>query len=229
MVAEELDLNLDRDGELPLGVQLAWQLRARILAGDVRPAEQLPSARELAEYTGVNVNTVRTVLARLEAEGLVEIVHGRGTFVSREVNGEALAVDIAAEAAAAAMSAGLDPRRVAAALYSAPPVDERRRLRAEIAALERRLADLRLARLGAQKIADPPRVAGARLQTAEELRETRDTLAARLEVLLSDAGQAAPSAERSVEPASDVVGSEEGRTTSTPLPGRPRMRISYGW
>ena len=225
MVAEDLDLNLERDDEIPLGVQLAWQLRARILAGDVRPGDQLPSARDLAEHTGVNVNTVRTVLARLAAEGLVEIEHGRGTFVSREVNGEALAVDIAAEAAAAAVSAGLDPRRVAAAMYSAPPVDERRRLRAEIAALERRLADLRLARLGAQQATEPPRPApGARLQTAAELRATRDTLAARLEALLS--GTAVGDRP---EPAGEPAAAEEGRTTSTPLPGGPTLRISYGW
>jgi DNA-binding GntR family transcriptional regulator len=42
----------------------------------------MPSVRELAESAGVNVNTVRSVYARLEAEGLVRSEHGRGTFVA---------------------------------------------------------------------------------------------------------------------------------------------------
>ena len=35
----------------------------------------------MAEMAGVNVNTVRTVYARLEQEGLLVSEHGRGTFV----------------------------------------------------------------------------------------------------------------------------------------------------
>jgi DNA-binding transcriptional MocR family regulator len=38
--------------------------------------------RALADAVGVNVNTVRAVYARLEAEGLVRSEQGRGTFVA---------------------------------------------------------------------------------------------------------------------------------------------------
>ena len=48
----------------------------------LRPGDRLPSVRELARTAGVNVNTVRSVYARLEAEGAVQSEHGRGTFVA---------------------------------------------------------------------------------------------------------------------------------------------------
>ncbi len=50
----------------------------------LRPGDVFPSIRELAELTGVSVNTVRAAYARLENEGLVRTEHGRGTFVADE-------------------------------------------------------------------------------------------------------------------------------------------------
>src|SRR3954471_15292040 len=96
-------IRLDRDSELPLGVQLAWHLRAAMAAGELGPGARLPSVREMAAATGVNANTVRAVYARLEAEGLVETEHGRGTFVAGEPGGgdgelSAIAQRAAAEA-----------------------------------------------------------------------------------------------------------------------------------
>jgi DNA-binding transcriptional regulator YhcF (GntR family) len=80
--ARELGLSVDRGAEVPLGTQLAWQLRDLIEAGSLRPGEQLPSVREMASAAGVNVNTVRSVYGRLENEGLVSSEQGRGTFVA---------------------------------------------------------------------------------------------------------------------------------------------------
>src|SRR5918992_4028584 len=77
-----LDLTVDREAELPLGAQLAGRIRNALREGRIGPGDRLPSVRELAETAGVNVNTVRTVYARLESEGLVRSEHGRGTFVS---------------------------------------------------------------------------------------------------------------------------------------------------
>jgi DNA-binding transcriptional regulator YhcF (GntR family) len=44
----QLLLTVDRDSDLPVGVQLAWRLRSLIAAGKLGPGEQLPSVRELA-------------------------------------------------------------------------------------------------------------------------------------------------------------------------------------
>ncbi|HEY3020846.1 MAG TPA: GntR family transcriptional regulator, partial [Solirubrobacteraceae bacterium] len=146
---EGLSIRLDRDSELPLGVQLAWHLRSAVAAGELRSGARLPSVRELAATTGVNANTVRAVYARLEAEGLVATEHGRGTFVTGEPGGDGELAAIAQRAAREARAAGLDPRAVAAALFvtgeaplpARPDAARRRALRTEIAALERRLGD----------------------------------------------------------------------------------------
>jgi DNA-binding transcriptional regulator YhcF (GntR family) len=73
---------LDRSGDVPLGVQLGWKLRTLILDGTLAAGARLPAVRELAATMGVNANTVRAVYGRLESDGLVVAQHGRGTFVA---------------------------------------------------------------------------------------------------------------------------------------------------
>jgi GntR family transcriptional regulator len=85
--AEDLSLGVDRDAEVGLGTQLAWRLRA-LVGETLAPGDRLPSLRDVAAAAGVNVNTVRAVYARLEAEGLLRSEQGRGTFVAERA-GEA--------------------------------------------------------------------------------------------------------------------------------------------
>jgi GntR family transcriptional regulator len=60
---------------------LAAQLRAGIERGDFPPGSTLPKQADLAAQHGVNIKTVRTAVAALEAEGLVTPVRRRGTVV----------------------------------------------------------------------------------------------------------------------------------------------------
>ena len=103
----------DPADELPVGVQLAWRLRALIAAGRLAPGERLPSVRTLADWAGVNVNTVRGVYARLEDDGLVATRHGAGSFVAEGAGGSPEVERIAAEAIEAARDSGVDPRDIA--------------------------------------------------------------------------------------------------------------------
>jgi DNA-binding transcriptional regulator YhcF (GntR family) len=77
-----LGLQVDRDGDIPVGTQLTWQIQALITEGRLLPGEQLPSVRRLADAAGVNVNTIRSVYDRLEGEGFIRTEHGRGSFVA---------------------------------------------------------------------------------------------------------------------------------------------------
>lgn len=79
---DPLQGRVDRTSPVPLGTQLVDRIEAAVADGRLAPGERLPSVRELAEAAGVNVNTVRAVYARLEADGLVRSEHGRGTFVA---------------------------------------------------------------------------------------------------------------------------------------------------
>lgn len=45
------------------------------------PGDRLPSERHLAEDLGAGRTTIRLVLVKLAAEGLVRAEHGRGYFV----------------------------------------------------------------------------------------------------------------------------------------------------
>jgi len=194
-----LEIALDRDADVPVGTQLAWALRARILAGTLAPGDQLPALHQLASDAGVNVNTVRAVYQRLEHDGLVRTRHGSGTFVTaaREQTGGARAAlaQLAADAARAAQAAGVDPRELATALYvgdrpkgrraarqSDGEATTRRRLRAQIAALEHALAQATAGRAAAatkpvEAGSPPPR---PRLLGAAELAAQRDELLRRL-------------------------------------------------
>jgi DNA-binding transcriptional regulator YhcF (GntR family) len=111
--AKETPFRADPADELPVGVQLAWRLRALIAAGRLRPGDRMPSVRALAQWAGVNVNTVRGVYARLEKDGLVDTRHGRGSFVAESAAGSPEVERIAAEVIEAARAAGVDPGDVA--------------------------------------------------------------------------------------------------------------------
>ena len=103
----------DPEAELPVGVQLAWRLRALIAAGRLAPGERTPSVRDLAAWANVNVNTVRAVYARLEQDGVVLTRHGLGSVVAESAAGSQQVERIAGEAIDAAREAGVDPRDVA--------------------------------------------------------------------------------------------------------------------
>ena len=61
---------------------LAGDMRGRVLAGEWLRGARLPSETELAASYQVSRVTVRTALKSLEAQGLVDIRHGAGTFVA---------------------------------------------------------------------------------------------------------------------------------------------------
>jgi len=79
---EHLYARVNRTSGVPLGTQLVDQIRDAIAEGALTEGDRLPSVRELARTAGVNVNTVRAVYARLEADGIARREHGRGTFVA---------------------------------------------------------------------------------------------------------------------------------------------------
>jgi len=64
--------------------QLAARLRERIAAGEFPPGAKLPSIDDIVQQTGLSPMTIRRAWGILEAEGLVVIRPGRGTFVSRQ-------------------------------------------------------------------------------------------------------------------------------------------------
>lgn len=62
--------------------RLENELRQDILSNRLSGGDALPTENELAESYGISRNSVRRALADLAAEGLVNKVHGSGTFVT---------------------------------------------------------------------------------------------------------------------------------------------------
>lgn len=191
VVALELDdLKIDRAGEIPIGVQLAWALRARIGDGRLIAGQRLPGLRELGEMLGINANTARAVYQRLEQEGLIDSRQGTGTFVASVTQEPSAVGQIAADAAQQARRTGVDPREVAAALYvtaepqadaTAQATERRRELRSQIAALEQTLSEIQARHPGLIPAPSrPARHAGPRLLSAKELERVRTELVRRL-------------------------------------------------
>jgi DNA-binding transcriptional regulator YhcF (GntR family) len=192
---------VDPDDELPVGLQLTLRLRALIATGRLPAGERLPSVRRLAEWAGVNLNTVRAVYAGLEGSGLVASHQGRGTFVADGVPTAPELEDIAGEAIRKALAAGLSARELAEVALAcaaipaealgadalapagvdaaeAEAIGVRQELRRQIGVLERELADF--ARFIPADMPTAPRVTSAHVAGVEELEQTRDTLVAQL-------------------------------------------------
>jgi GntR family transcriptional regulator len=58
------------------------QVKHAIETGALRPGDQLPGIRPLAEELVMNPNTVAKAYRELEHEGIIELRHGAGAFVS---------------------------------------------------------------------------------------------------------------------------------------------------
>lgn len=67
---------------IPIYVQLKEQIRHVIETGALSPGDQLPGIRSLAEALVINPNTVIKVYRELENEGVLDIRHGLGAFVT---------------------------------------------------------------------------------------------------------------------------------------------------
>ena len=67
---------------VPIYLQLMEQVKHGIETGALRPGEQLPGIRPLAEQLVINPNTVAKAYRELEHEGIIELRHGAGAFVA---------------------------------------------------------------------------------------------------------------------------------------------------
>ena len=75
-------VEIDRGDPLELHEQVAAEIRRAIAAGEAKPGERLPPAKDLAAVLGVNTNTVLRALRQLRDEGLLEFRRGRGISVT---------------------------------------------------------------------------------------------------------------------------------------------------
>jgi GntR family transcriptional regulator len=67
---------------VPIYIQLMEQVKHAIETGALKPGDQLPAIRKVAEDLVINPNTVAKVYRELEHEGVIELRQGAGAFVT---------------------------------------------------------------------------------------------------------------------------------------------------
>lgn len=68
----------------PIYEQIVRQIKAQIIAGELGEGAPLPSIRKLAQDLQISVITSKRAYDELEAEGLIDTVAGKGTFVAAQ-------------------------------------------------------------------------------------------------------------------------------------------------
>ena len=75
-------ININFRDSRPIYEQVRDGFRDLIISGALCPGEKLPSVRELAASLTINPNTIQRAYRELEADGYIESVSGKGSFVS---------------------------------------------------------------------------------------------------------------------------------------------------
>ena len=76
-------LHLDKNIPLPLTEQLSNELLCRIVTGELRAGEKLPTERDLAEALGIARGTVKRAYTKLSSLGAIEVLQGSGSYVQK--------------------------------------------------------------------------------------------------------------------------------------------------
>lgn len=77
-----LDIKISNAGGVPIYEQIVSQIKAKIIAGELREGDALPSMRLLAKELRISVITTKRAYEELEREGFIVSMTGKGSFVA---------------------------------------------------------------------------------------------------------------------------------------------------
>lgn len=77
-----MELIIRNNSGQPIYDQISGQIKAQILSGALSPGDALPSIRGLAKDLKISVITTKRAYDKLEAQGLINTVAGKGCFVA---------------------------------------------------------------------------------------------------------------------------------------------------
>ena len=77
-----MDIIISNASDKPIYEQITAQMKNLILNGTLAEGAQLPSMRALANDLRISVITTKRAYAGLEAQGFIETVQGKGSFVA---------------------------------------------------------------------------------------------------------------------------------------------------
>ncbi len=77
-------MHSQKRGYTPLYYGIAEELRKKILCGQLSASSRLPNEEDMRAQYGVSRVTIRGALKKLESEGLIRRINGKGTFVAEQ-------------------------------------------------------------------------------------------------------------------------------------------------
>lgn len=78
----KLTIHINPSSGVPIYRQIMDMIKDAVMSGQIKPGEQLPSIREIAESMTINSLTVLKAYNKLEAIGIISTKRGMGTFVA---------------------------------------------------------------------------------------------------------------------------------------------------
>ncbi len=77
-----MNLKINPRDRTPIYQQITHGIMHQVAAGALKPGEQIPTIRALANQLRVNVNTVSRAYAALDRSGVITVQQGRGTYIT---------------------------------------------------------------------------------------------------------------------------------------------------
>ena len=79
-----MDIIISNSSGKPIYEQITTQIKNKIITGERRPGDALPSMRVLAKELRISVITTKRAYADLEQDGFIETAPGKGSFVAQK-------------------------------------------------------------------------------------------------------------------------------------------------
>ena len=77
-----MELYISNTGQEPIYAQITRQIKDKILSGELKEGDALPSIRLLAKELRISVITTKRAYEDLEAAGVIVTMPGKGSFVA---------------------------------------------------------------------------------------------------------------------------------------------------
>lgn len=77
-----MEIYISNAGQSPIYAQITSQIKEKILSGELKTGEALPSIRLLAKELRISVITTKRAYDDLEQEGFIHTMPGKGSFVA---------------------------------------------------------------------------------------------------------------------------------------------------
>jgi GntR family transcriptional regulator len=76
-------LTINEADSRPIYLQIISQIREQVRSGRIKPGDELPSVRELADSLNINMHTVRSAYLKLRDQGIINLRLGRRATIAK--------------------------------------------------------------------------------------------------------------------------------------------------